>query len=363
MAKEYFDLMFNYPLPGDSTTELIQSLTSRISKDPFLASKFLPLDVIGEYHDRAAQWLSFPNYKINANTISFGVSGHQLLLSILLGFTKEGSQIACEPVTYNGWINIVKLTHRKNIVIPMDQFGMIPEALDEAASKNSIWGIFLMPSLHNPCATVMPLERRQAIVKICRKHNLFIIDDDAYRFLNPEPLPSFAHLMPEKTFWIQSLTKPLFPSLKTAFIVTPEKHIPTLNSVIRASAHSPSPLTLPWAVEFINSKEFGELMTLKKEEAIRRQEIASAELNGFTYQTIPTSFHIWLELPKKWNSLRAAEALMNVGVGVVPGMNYSANGTESVPAIRIALSGEAEKSRVTQGLRIVRRVLEFTGVY
>ncbi len=355
--KKYINLINNYYLPDITGEKLLSSFSEYIKQNTKLATQYLPVEGLPEHLELIATWLSNSLYQIKSEQVSIGVSGHQFLTAILLGLTRAGDQIGCDPVTYNGWLKITQYLSRKNIAIPGDEYGMIPEALDEVASKTELWGIFLMPSLHNPCATVMPLERRKEIVKICLRHNLWIIDDDAYRFLNPDPPPSFAHLYPERTFWMQSLTKPLFPSIKTAFLISPSTVTPIINETLRITAHQPSSLTLPWVLKIIAAGELEKLTEEKRAEACRRQIIASEILKGLNFKGIPSSFHLWLDLPDLWTSEKAQETLNLHQVGVVPGLHYTVAGQTPPNSIRVALVGDPDFNRVLIGLQTIAQVL------
>lgn len=353
----YFDLLYNYPLLGPEAGEIVNSLSQHIAAESVTATRFSPVEGLLEHRSIVAKWLSSLRYPIPPEQIAFAVSGHHALSAILLSHTKAGQAVACDSITYNGWINICRHTERRPIPVAGDEHGMLPEALDQAASQQSIWGVFLMPSLHNPTATVMPIERRRALVEVCRKHNLWVIDDDAYRFLNPNAADSFAHLYPEKSFWIQSLTKPLFASIKTAFIVAPEKSILALAEGLRCTGHQPSLLTMPWVLNFISSGKLDSVIKLKLNEAKKRQASAKEILQAFEYKTTEHAFHLWLTLPNGWTSISANEALRNAGVAIVPGVNYSVDASDP-KKIRIALAGEENRDRVAQGLQILAKVLK-----
>jgi DNA-binding transcriptional MocR family regulator len=329
-------------------------LSHRIFQDSVASTRFIPVEGIPEFQSIGAEWLSISEYPITPSRIVFGVSGHHILTSILLSHTKAGQAIACDPVTYNGWINIIRHTERRHVPIFGDEQGMLPEALDAAAKKELIWGVFLMPSLHNPSTAVMGIERRKAIVEVCKANDLWIIDDDAYRFLNPDAVASFAHLYPEKSFWVQSLTKPLFPSIKTALAVAPESSVSLLNEALRVVGHQPSPLTLPWVMSLLSSKKIESVLNAKRTVAKKRQILAKQLLSEFKFQTMESSFHVWLSLPEGWSSASANQALRNVGVGIVPGINYSVDSMDP-KKIRIALAGEEHS--VTRGLEILAKEL------
>lgn len=330
---ETYNFALNYPLPTLSHADLMGTLADKIKRDPLSALKNVSEEKLKEYQLQMASWL-----KVGPDQIAFGIGGHHIFSTIIQEFTLPGETLASEEITYNGWIEASKALGRKIVPVKMDDQGMIPEALDEVAGKEKIRGIFLMPSLHNPLNIIMPVERRKAIVEVCRRHELFIIDDDAYRFLNPNPPPSFAHLFPEGSFWIQSFTKIMFPSIKTGVVAAPPQALTRLRTALR---YQPPGLTLPWIMELITSGKMDEMILGKREEARRRQAVAKGLLKDLHYQTTPTSFHLWLEVPEGW---------LPQNISVMPAIRYFA-GTHSAPsAMRITLAGEHDPARMKKGL-------------
>ncbi len=331
-----FNFALNYPLPTQSHSGLVDSLAEKLKNDPLAALKNVSEENLEKCRKIAADWL-----KVDSGQIAFGIGGHHIFSSIIQEFTLPGEALACEEITYNGWIEASKFLGRKIVPVKMDKDGMLPESLDEIAGREGIRGIFLMPSQHNPLCTIMPLERRKAIVEVCRRHELFIIDDDAYRFLNPNPPPSFSHLYPEGSFWIQSFTKILFPSIKTGVVVAPVQSLSRLKCALRYQ--SPG-LTLPWLMDLISTGKVDEIILGKQEEARRRQAVAAEVLKGIPYQTQPTSFHLWLEVPEGW---------LPAGINVMPAIRYSSN-PDSIPwAIRLTLAGESDLTRMRKGLELI----------
>lgn len=330
----------NYPLPPDSHAELISSLAEKMKQHPLQALRNLSGEGIHSSLETASRWLG-----ISRDRISFGSGGHHILASIVQGFSNPGDSIACEEITYNGWLEICQNHGRRSLGIKSDKEGMLPDELEKAVKENSIRGIFLMPTLHNPLSTFMPLHRRRDIVEVCRKHGLWVIDDDAYRFLHPSPIESFAHLYPENTFWIQSFTKSLFPSLKTAVVVSPAKLTEKLALSLR---YAPSGLTLPWIMDLLDSKEYQNIIEAKQNEALERQQMARQILGNHPVKTVPTSFHLWMDVPDAWEC---------PGVSVMPASRYYAGTGKAPSAIRITLAGEPEREKVLKGLELISQKL------
>jgi DNA-binding transcriptional MocR family regulator len=330
---ETLNFSLNYPLPHPV---LMSSLAEKIKSDPLAAMRNVSEETLQSCRNIAARWM-----KVAPEQIAFGIGGHHIFSSILQEFTEPGDILACEEITYNGWIEASHFLGRKIISVKMDQEGMIPEALEELAQDKNLKGIFLMPSLHNPLSLVMRLERRKAIVEVCRRHDLFVIDDDAYRFLNPTPPLSFAHLYPEKSFWIQSFTKILFPSIKTGVVAAPVEMLSRLKTALR---YQPPGHTLPWICDLMNSGKMDEVIQGKQEEARRRQAMASEVLKGLSYETSPTSFHLWMTVPAGW---------VPQGMTVMPATRYYAGRGPAPSAMRLTLAGENDISRMKLGLEML----------
>ncbi|XWW93157.1 hypothetical protein V2A60_001086 [Cordyceps javanica] len=78
---------------------------------------------------------------------------------------------------------------------PIDNQGIVPEAMDELLSN---WDegsrgfrrphvLYTVPSGQNPTGATQGAERRQAVYAVAQKHDLYIIEDEPYYFLQMEP--------------------------------------------------------------------------------------------------------------------------------------------------------------------------------
>ena len=106
--------------------------------------------------------------------------------------------------------------------VATDASGLIPENLDRAFVETRARVLYCMPTLQTPTGSVMPPERRQAIAEIVRKHDAFLLEDDAYGYLLSPPLPPISRLIPERSFYIVSFAKCLAPGLRIAAMIAPE---------------------------------------------------------------------------------------------------------------------------------------------
>lgn len=80
--------------------------------------------------------------------------------------------------------------------VPIDEQGLIPEAMDELLSN---WDpaarggarkphvLYTVPSGQNPTGATMGEQRRRDVYAVCQKHDVFILEDEPYYFLQMDP--------------------------------------------------------------------------------------------------------------------------------------------------------------------------------
>ena len=107
-------------------------------------------------------------------------------------FTVRGDYILTEEYTYPTAIETVGPMGVKMIGLPMDAQGMLPESLDDVlrtwnpmdhsgAKKPRV--LYTVPTGQNPTGATMGTERRRAIYEICERHDVYILEDEPYFFL------------------------------------------------------------------------------------------------------------------------------------------------------------------------------------
>ncbi|GKT83579.1 aromatic amino acid aminotransferase [Colletotrichum tofieldiae] len=84
----------------------------------------------------------------------------------------------------------------KAVGVPVDAEGLLPEAMDEILTK---WDpearggrrkphlLYTVPSGQNPTGATQSAARRRAIYAVAQKHDLYIIEDEPYYFLQMQP--------------------------------------------------------------------------------------------------------------------------------------------------------------------------------
>lgn len=350
------DLRSNYPVLPTQHSAFHAALASLPISDEYLRTA-----PPGHYlADRqvAADWLARPGFAVGPDQIHLSGGGHQSLLAIVLAARLAGTTVLVDPLAYNNFLLLAAQFNLKIVACPIDGEGMDPAALLALARRTKARAVYLTPTIHNPLSFVMPLARRQALVEVARECDLLLLDDDAYGFLEPAAPPSFAHLAPERSFYIYSFSKPVAPGVKLAYILAPDLFRNELTAALDLTRTGAAVLFARLGSEWIRSGALPELIAQKQAAATRRQQVLHRVLGPVVpYHTRPTSFHAWLPLAPSCDVQALEETLLTHGVKVVTSLSYQTDVRLAQPGLRVALSNAPDEATLEQDLAIVARLL------
>jgi len=347
------DFILNYPSVPAEATALAESFASLNDRPALLP--FPPLKGSAEAVSAAANWLRLPAdvYPQVADMVLCN-SGNQALSSILQVLRSHHTTIITEPFTYTGFIAIARQKGYQLEPGEFDEQGLTVAGLEKAIHRTQSKVVYLQPTIHNPTCVVMPLERRQAIAQFAKEKGLLLIEDDAYRFLCPDAPPSFLDLLPEQTMHVASLSKPFNSSLKTTYLVAPVAWIQSLVDTVRLTSSGNSSLLSQLATSILTSGVLDPIVVQKQMIARDLQDRAKKILGELPYQTYPTSFHLWLQLPKTVKSTELVTLAAQQQISIPSGINFSVNNPEQGERfVRLALAAEKDIRKLEEGIATI----------
>jgi DNA-binding transcriptional MocR family regulator len=351
------DFKFNYPSISEEKEALQQFLGSRSTEALQQALTIPSFQGKIESTEQLGKLLQLDWNTITATSeLVLCTSANQALSCLLQGLRSAHSTIVAEAFMYATFKSIALNNQYQVLTVPMDQEGYIIEELRETITTTKSRLLYVQPTIHNPTCAVMSLERREQIVSLAQENDLLIIEDDAYRFLHPDPPPTFLQLAPERTVHIYSLSKPFNPLIKTTFVILPKHLKEMMVDQVRFTSSGTSALLCQLADYLLDAGALESFIAKKRALAQERQSFAVPFLEGLTYQTYPTSFHIWLTLPAATSATAVTTALSKQGLQIVSGTDcsFTAKGERY---IRIAFGAEGNKDRLEKGLYLLRKAI------
>ncbi|MDP3658625.1 PLP-dependent aminotransferase family protein [Phenylobacterium sp.] len=316
-------------------------------------------DPAGALRDRAAgaAWLAARLPKLDPETLVVTPGAQGGLLAVMAGLAQPGDAVCAEALTFPGFRALAAQAGLRLVPVLMDAQGMDPDAFARACREHAPKALYCTPTLHNPTTATLPLERRQAIVEIARRHGVTIVEDDAYAGLAPSAPPPMTALAPETAYHVAGLAKSVSPALRIAYVASPSvRAAGRVRAAVRASAAMASPLTAAIATRWIETGAAAAVTAALRAEAKARHAIALRRLPSELVQSAPDAFHLWLTLPEGWTRGEFVGRLGAAGVGVVPSDAFSLGAAPE--AVRIGLGGPASRADVERALGLVAALLE-----
>lgn len=356
VAVGMIDLNFNYPsLPGQA--ELLRTALRQLALSGDLEALLRYQPHAGRQHERAsvARHLKTRGLSVDAEQVLIVNGAQQGLAVTLMALLKPGDVIAADALTYSGFKVLAEALHLEVVAIPVTEQGPDLAALDKLCRQRPVRAVYSMPTLHNPLGWVMPLEQREDLIEIARRHDLTIIEDAAYAFLVDNPPPSLAVLAPERTVYVSGLSKNIATGLRVGFIAAPVERVAALERIIRATTWNTPGVMTAIACGWLDDGTVTLLEAQKRSDAQARQALAAQILEGLPTVGHPSSYFLWLPLLEDVRADHIVVELMHEQVSVTTAEPFTVSA--HVPhAIRLAL-GSVDMLVLRQALLKVRQVV------
>lgn len=307
--------------------------------------------------EAGAAWLAPALGPLPAERIVVCPGTQTAIAAVLLSRSRPGDAIAADPLTYPGFLAAARVLEREVVSVPSDDQGMRPDELERLCRERRPALLYLVPTIHNPTTTTLPLQRRQELLAIASRHGVTVIEDDPYWLLAGDAPPPLATLgTGAPVFHVSTLSKCLAPGLRTAYLVLPaDEPAEPLLDALRSLTLMPPPAMLSMATYWIRNGQAGDMLAKIRQELGLRQQLAAALLHGQA-RAHPFGLHVWLSLPDALDQYRLIRTAREAGVGVASSEAFTLDDTPP-NAIRISLGGAADHARLKTALSKLAELL------
>lgn len=186
-------------------------------------------------------------------------------------FCEKGDLVLAEEYTYSSAVETATGLGVGFVSVKMDSEGLLPEHMDELLSNwdESARGarkpfvLYTVPTGQNPSGATQSLRRRRAIYKVAQKHDIYILEDEPYYFLQMQPYtgqnsPSFPPPSSNEAFLrslvptyvsmdvdgrvmrMDSFSKVIAPGTRVSWITASEQIIERVIRANESSVQNPS---------------------------------------------------------------------------------------------------------------------------
>jgi len=359
------DMALNVPAADPAAVDLRPLLAGwarRPDEVPLFTSYFshgLP-----EHRAAGARWIgALSGHAVEPERVSICSGAQHALTSVLLTIAAPGDVVLAEDLGYPGMIALAGLLRLRLSAVSTDAGGIDPDAFAAAARRTRARALYVMPSISNPTGTVLSTERREALARIAREHDVALIEDHTYGFLLEASPPPLAAIAPERTWFVESTSKSLAAGLRIGYLVAPETAdravtMTRLGGTLAATTWMAAPAMAALASRWIEDGTAHRLVESKRRAASARRVLFDARLGRLGTISHPASCHVWVRLPAPWSGEAFAARAHALGVGVTSAEAFVVGRREAPAAVRVCLGTPPATRDVDRGLSLLASLLD-----
>jgi 2-aminoadipate transaminase len=304
---------------------------------------------------------------------SGSLQGLDLVNSLLL---EAGDTVLFEELSYGGAISRVRTLGVEAVPMPLDAEGIRMDALSDTLDALKARGvtpkyIYTIPTIQNPTGSILPLERREQLLKLARAHGVPVFEDECYADLiwggqgiGHDVPPALYAMDPGQVIHIGSFSKTLAPALRSAYAVAPW---PVLSRLVSLKTDAGSASVEQMLVAEYFSKHFDShvaaLSGVLKEKLDVMVEAVEREFGSAAECFVPKGgIFLWIRLPAEVDVRKLVKPAAERGIAFNPGPEWAVVPDQASSQLRLCFALPS-KEEIREGVAAFAKVcFEQTGI-
>ncbi|MFP6747820.1 MAG: PLP-dependent aminotransferase family protein [Alphaproteobacteria bacterium] len=260
----------------------------------------------------------------------------------------RGDTVILEAVSYGGTLSRLNQLGIDYVGIPVDRDGMRMDALAQVLEEQKEKGltakfIYTIPTVQNPSATVMSVERRRTLLDLAAAYGIPIFEDDCYAELLWEgERPATIRSMDGngRVIYCGSFSKTVAPALRVGYLVA---DWPVLSRLMPLKTDGGCGALEQMALaEYCPSHYQDHVAALRQTLKGKCETMAAALAEQFgataEFETPKGGIYIWVTLPEEVDTDRLAQIAGAQGVAINPGSEWSADADAGRRRLRVCFA-------------------------
>ncbi|KAI7859452.1 pyridoxal phosphate-dependent transferase [Circinella umbellata] len=312
--------------------------------------------------------------------LSIGPGSQDLLTKALEMFAEPGSALLVEEPTYTGALSFLETQPVDLVPVSTDAKGIVPEDLDKILTnwpESNPSGkkdqarpqvLYTVPVGGNPTGVSSTLDRKKRMYEVCQKHDIIIIEDDPYYYLqfNTPRTPSYFSMdVDGRVLRMDSMSKILSSGIRIGWVSGPKVLIERMNMHTMVTNLQPAGVPQLMAYGLLSQwghdgffKHVGNVANFYRERRDLFVECMNRHLKGLAEWCVPDSgMFCWIRLLggiTDSNELILQKAVKKF-VLAVPGVAFMPLKNET-PCVRVSYSC-IEKDQMDEALHRLATVI------
>ncbi|CDG83656.1 aminotransferase-like domain-containing protein [Janthinobacterium agaricidamnosum] len=249
----------------------------------------------------------------------------------LMAVTRPGDAVLIEAPTFYAALQSIERNGLQAIAVPTHpREGIDLAAAERALQRHRPKACWLMTNFQNPLGSLMPEQKKRALVQLLARYNVPLIEDDVYGelyFGGKRPVPAKAFDTEGLVMHCSSFSKCLAPGYRVGWVAAGRFARQVARHKLTTTLNTPAPTQGALAL-YLESGGYDHHLRLLRH-ALARQQASFMEAVGRyfpagTRATRPRGgYFLWLELPNGVDALKVHQLALAQGVSVAPGPIFS----------------------------------------
>jgi 2-aminoadipate transaminase len=341
-----------FPNPATFPTADLDEIVARLLRDePGVALQYAPSEGIPSVREYLSdRQEALQGRRPAAGELIVTSGGMECIALVCQSMLDPGDTVAVEAPTYLGALMAFAAAEVDVEGIAMDADGLDVDALAEQLETGARPKLlYVIPEYQNPTGRTLSLERRHALIELCRRHRVLIVEDVAYRemaFDETTALPSLWSLGPDVVLQAGTFSKIFCPGVRLGWAAGPADVVAQLAAAKQLTDQCAGGLGQRMVEEYGRAGHFER--RLPEARALYASHWRAIEQafrhhlpDACTWSEPSGGFFTWLRLPDGRDAVAMRDAAVAAGVTYVPGAPfYSGDGGRH--ELRLSFSHLAE---------------------
>ena len=242
-----------------------------------------------------------------------------------------GDTVLVPEALYPATLSVLAACNVSAYAVPEDVGGICINGLDKAIRDSNARVLYLTPTFGNPTGSVLSEDHRAALLALCARMSVLIIEDDPYRDLwfEAPPPPSLWEMSKSndaRVIALRSCSKSIAPGLRIGWMLAPQELTPHLVVMKQASDLQSSGTAQMVALAYLSSGRFSGWLAKVRALYQARHDTLQKGLVAAGFDTPPVTggMFLWARLPEHIDPVRLFEATVAQGALYAPGEAFAA---------------------------------------
>lgn len=279
---------------------------------------------------------------------------------------EPGDTVVVEQATYGGTLSRLAARGVDWVGVDLDDQGIVPESLAATLADLAAKGIkpkyvYTIPTVQNPTGTVLPLERRHAILDLVAEHGVPIFEDECYADLTwgCERPPTLRALDAGRghVIYCGSFSKSIAPALRVGYLIADPPVIAQLLALkTDAGTGALEQLALAEYAPAHFDAHVDKLMEALQVKCNAMVAAIESEFGSVAEVRAPDGgIYIWVSFPEGTDTAALAPAAAAAGVEYTPGAGWSASAADGARRLRLCF-GHVDVDMIERGVAALAQV-------